>query len=307
MSIFPSGEQVDIAHGDLRATIAEVGGTLRTLHAADLEVLDGFPAEEMDHDGRGQILIPWANRLAGATYTFEGNTYQLPINEPSHGNAIHGLVRWLAWKAEDHTTAGVRMTHRLFPMPGYPFALDLWASYALTDGGLYVSMGAINVGAEGCPFGAGHHPYLSAGTRLVDEASLRVPARTIHRYNDQLVPVERVPVEGTPLDFRSLRRIGDTVINMDYTELERDADRRARVVLQAPDGGPTVEVWMDEAFKHVTVYTGETVQPPYRRRNSVAIEPMTCPPNAFQTSQDLIVLQPGEAWQGNWGIVVTRP
>jgi aldose 1-epimerase len=91
---------------------------------------------------------------------------------------------------------------------------------------------------------------------------------------------------------------------MDYTDLERGVDGRARVILQAPDGGVTVEVWMDEAFRHVTVYTGETVQPPFRRRQSVAVEPMTCPPNAFVSGEDLLVLQPGESWQGAWGIAI---
>jgi aldose 1-epimerase len=64
---------------------------------------------------------------------------------------------------------------------------------------------------------------------------------------------------------------------------------------------------MDEAFKHVTVYTGDTVQPASRRRQSLAIEPMTCPPNAFVSGEDLLTLQPGESWQGTWGVSVRHP
>jgi len=304
MNTFPSGEQIEIRHESLRATIVEVGGGLRAFVAGDLEVLDGFEVTEMCHDGRGQLLLPWPNRLASGKYTFEGQTYQLPINEPSHGNAIHGLVRWASWTPQASTPESVTLYHRLYPSPGYPFTLDLSATYRLSDGGLQIALRATNVGAEPLPFGAGQHPYLRVGTPLVNAALLQVPARTIYRYDDHLIPVERVPVEGTPLDFRSPRPIGDTVINMDYTDLERDADGRARVTIAAPDGGPSVEVWMDGSFKHATVYTGETVQPPSRRRQSIAVEPMTCPPNAFVSGEDLVVLQPGETWEGSWGITV---
>jgi aldose 1-epimerase len=93
---------------------------------------------------------------------------------------------------------------------------------------------------------------------------------------------------------------------MDYTDLERGGDGRAVVTLRAPHGTRSVEVWMDEAFKYVTIYTGETVNPPERRRHSLAVEPMTCPPNAFLSGEDLLLLQPGEDWSGSWGITVAE-
>lgn len=304
MQVVPSGEQFEIGHGSVRASIVEVGGGLRALACGELEVLDGYSAEEMCHDGRGQLLIPWPNRLAGGRYTFEGEAYQLPISEPSYGNAIHGLVRWTNWTAQVGTSSSVTMSHRLYPMPGYPFALDLSASYALSDDGMEVALRASNIGSSACPFGAGQHPYLSVGTPLINAASLQVPAQTIYRFDDHLIPIERVSVEGTPLDVRTLRPIAETEINMDYTDLERGSDGRARVLLQAPDDGPSVELWMDEAFKHVMVYTGETVRPASRRRHGLAVEPMTCPPNAFVSGEDLLVLQPGETWQGSWGLTI---
>lgn len=304
MSVFPSGEQVEIGSGSLRATVVEVSGGLRALTAGDLEVLDGYPTEEMCHDARGQLLMPWPNRLANGKYTFAGKEHQAPINETATDTAIHGLVRWANWHAAEQRLDSVTMRHRLLPSPGYPFALDLAAIYALGEAGLKVTLRAENIGVEACPFGAGQHPYVRVGTPLIDVASLQIPARTMLRYNEQLIPVGRTSVEGTPLDFRTARPIGETPINMDYTDLERDADGLARVTLTAPDGGPQVEVWMDEAFPHVTVYTGETVQPPDRRRHGLAIEPMTCPPNAFANGEDLVVLSPGESWEGSWGMTI---
>jgi aldose 1-epimerase len=304
MAIPPSGEQFTIAHGSMQATAVQVGGGLRTFSAGDLEVLDGFPEDEMDRDGRGNLLIPWPNRLAGGTYSFDGQSYQLPLTEPSQGNAIHGLVRWANWTVEERHDERITLVHRLYPSTGFPFILDLSATYALSDDGLHTTLRATNIGAKPCPFGAGQHPYLRVGTPLVNDALLQVPAGAIYRYNQHLIPTERVPVDGSPLDFRTKRQIGTTEINMDYTHFDRDADGIARVTVEAPDGGPSLQLWMDRAFRHATVYTGETVQPPTRRRHSIAVEPMSCPPNAFNSGEDLITLQPGESWEGNWGITV---
>jgi galactose mutarotase-like enzyme len=198
------------------------------------------------------------------------------------------------------------MAHRLYPSPGYPFTLDVSATYTLSSQGLQVTLRATNVGLLPCPFGAGQHPYVRLGPGLVNDALLEVPAQTIYRYDENFIPTEKMPVAGTPLDFRTARPIGETQIDMDYTDLERGDDGRVRVLLRAPDGARSVEVWMDEAFKHVTIYTGETVSPPERRRHGLAVEPMTCPPNAFVSGEDLLVLQPGEAWSGRWGITVAR-
>jgi aldose 1-epimerase len=128
----------------------------------------------------------------------------------------------------------------------------------------------------------------------------------MYRYDKRLIPIERISVVGTSLDFRTARPIGETQINMDFTDLERGDDGRAGVLLRSQDGTRAVEVWMDEAFKHVTIYTGETVHPPDRRRHGLAVEPMTCPPNAFVSGEDLLVLQPGETWSGSWGITVAE-
>ena len=93
----PSGEQIEIALGDQRAVVVEVGGGLRTYSAAGRELLDGYRADEMSTSGRGQVLIPWPNRIQDGSYEFDGERHQLPINDPAEQDAIHGLVRWAAW------------------------------------------------------------------------------------------------------------------------------------------------------------------------------------------------------------------
>ena len=81
----------------------------------------------------------------------------------------------------------------------------------------------------------------------------------------------------------------------------RDEDGRARITLTNPITKRTVAVWLDEHYNYVQVFSGDTLAQD-RRRRGLAIEPLTCPPNAFRTRTDLIVLEPGATIELNWGI-----
>ncbi len=128
----PSGEQIEISAADQRAVIVEVGGGLRSYSAGGREVLDGYAVDEMCTSGRGQVLIPWPNRLDNGSYGFKGRRYQLPLNEPETQTAIHGLVRWAPWNVAEREPGRVVMEHVLHPQPGYPFSLALSIEYALS-------------------------------------------------------------------------------------------------------------------------------------------------------------------------------
>ena len=106
--IAPSGAQIEIAAGDQQAVVVEIGGGLRGYSAGGLELVDGYGADEMSSSGRGQVLIPWPNRLQDGSYEFNGQHHQLPLNEPECCNAIQGLVRWTVW-----TTSCIR--NRVIP------------------------------------------------------------------------------------------------------------------------------------------------------------------------------------------------
>jgi aldose 1-epimerase len=297
--IRPSGAQHEIASGRDRAVVVEVGGDLRTLTLGGREILDGYGEWEMAGSGRGQVLQPWPNRLRDGRYDFDGRTYQVPLNEPELGNAIHGLVRWVQWNRADRTADRVTMEHVLYPRPGYPFTLRLSLEYALVDGGLRVRTTTTNVGAEACPFGAGAHPWLRTGTASIDTARLHVPATAAMWSDERCIPNRTGPVAGTELDFRVERPIGDVRIDNAFTGLARDADGIARVSLAAPDGHG-VEVWFDRAYPYVMLSTGDVL--PDVDRRSIAIEPMSCPPNAFQSGESVIRLEPGATFSGTWGI-----
>ena len=294
-----SGRQVELSHGDQRAVVVEVGGGLRTYAAAGRDLLDGYGEDELCRSGRGQVLLPWPNRLEDGTYEFDGERQQLPLDEPEHRNAIHGLVRWAGWTAAEVEPARAVVTHTLHPRRGYPFRLELAIEYSLSDQGLTVRTTATNTGSRPCPFGCGAHPYLTLGTPVVDPLVLRVPARSVLRSDERGLPAGAEPVEGGERDFRSARPIGATRLDHAFTDLERDEDGLARVVLEDTDGA-RLALWADATYRYLMVFTGDPL--PDVNRRSLAVEPMTCPPNAFRTGEALIRLEPGESFAGNWGL-----
>jgi aldose 1-epimerase len=296
----PSGEQIEIARGDQRAVVVEVGGGLRTYSAAGRELLDGYGIDEMSSSGRGQVLIPWPNRLEDGSYEFDGRRHQLAIDDVEEQDAIHGLVRWVAWTAGAREPHRVVMEHLVHPRPGYPFSLALAIEYRLSEEGLEVTTTASNVGRAACPFGGGAHPYLTLGTETVDSLTLRAPGRTVLQSDNRGLPIGAQQVEGTDYDFRRSRVIGATKLDHAFTDLERDDDGLARVQLRDPRRGSELTLWVDESYRYLMLFTGDPL--PDIDRRSLAVEPMTCPPNAFQTGKDLIRLEPGQSFTGKWGI-----
>ncbi|GAC1364810.1 MAG: aldose 1-epimerase family protein [Actinomycetota bacterium] len=296
----PSGEQFTIGYGDQRATVVEVGGGVREYSRGGRPVLDPYDVATMCDGAHGAPLIPWPNRLAGGRYRFGGSDYQVALTEPAKNNAIHGFLRWRAWRAERHEADRVVMSSTLYPLMGYPFLLEVSVDYQLSEAGLAVTTRATNAGDRACPFGCGQHPYLSAGSGLLDDCDLEVGAGTRIVTDDvRQLPVGSEPVAGTAFDFRTRRRIGAQTVDFAFTDLARDGEGLAWVRLWGADGA-CAELWLDEAYPFVEIYTGDTLAP-QRRRLGLGTEPMTCPPNAFASGEGVISLEPGSTVTTRWG------
>lgn len=299
----PTGEQWAIGHGRQELVVTEIGATLRAYSVGGHEVVQGFGPGQWSHGGRGQVLAPWPNRLGDGAYAFRGAEAQAALDEPRLGNAIHGLVRWLPWRVEAKAQNVVALHCPLRPTPGYPFSLDLRVEYRLGRHGLTVTTRAVNPGEVGLPLGVGFHPYLTAGSARVDDLHLRLAASAALVLDDRSLPTgEARPVAGSELDFTAARQIGPARMDTAFTGLERDRSGLAWASLDDPVGGRGVDVWLDESFRYLMCYTGDTLDEPDLRRTAVALEPMTCPPDAFRSGRDLIVLEPGQEWQGAWGL-----
>jgi aldose 1-epimerase len=300
MTLAATGEQFELHHGDQRAVVVEVGAALRHYSVGGRDRLDGFNADESSDGGRGQTLMPWPNRVRDGRYAWEGEALQLGLSDPKHGHAIHGLVRWRNWQLLSWEPERLIFGLRLFPMSGYPFTLGLSVEYELSDAGLRVCARAENLGSRACPYGVGFHPYLTIGAQI-DAARLTLPAECVLVTDGRQIPVASEAVDGTEHDFRAGREIGSLALDTCFHQLRRDADGRARVTLSGPEG--EVRLWAGEAFDHLMVYTGDTLPAPARRRRAVAVEPMSCAPNAFATGEGgLVRLEPAQTHSAEWGL-----
>jgi aldose 1-epimerase len=301
VSELPSGRQHTIVHRDDRATIVEVGGGLRSYVADGRELLDGYAEDEMATSARGQPLIPWPNRLRDGQYTWDDQAHQAPLSEPAKGNAIHGFVRFANWTCLAQTTSRVDLGHVLRPRPGYPFTLAVRLSYRIGPDGLTITTTASNVGSQALPYASGQHPYLAAPAGLVDESALQAPGATYLPTDARGIPTQTEPVQGGPYDFRGGRKLGTVELDLAFTNLHRDENGRAWVRLRAPDGHGAA-VWLDESYPYVELFTGDSLPDAQRRRRGLGVEPMTAPPNAFQTGTDVQRLEPGASTSASWGV-----
>jgi aldose 1-epimerase len=279
----PYGEQYRIARGDYAATISGLGGALREFSYCSNPILWGSPKQSLPIGSAGQILAPWPNRLADGEYVFHGVRGTAPLDEPLRHNAIHGLVRWLYWDREYLERDRVKLRCNLAPQPAYPFHLSLAVLYELRDDGLVIRVEAEAKGREPLPFGIGFHPYFLGDRATLARARLLLPARTHYVLDERGLPVGVDTTSGELVALNSVAGLDLVDARLDdcFGGLVRDETGIA-VIRYVPGDGDVAEVVMrlGPEFDYVMCYTGDTL-PEGERRRAVAIEPMTCAPNAF--------------------------
>lgn len=297
--VMPSGDQYEIAAAGYAAVVTESGAALRHLSHRGRELVDGFAEDQMSSGGRGQLLMPWPNRIRDGRYTFGGRELQLGLTDPSRGNASHGLARWAAWTVEEHTATSVSLVHRLMAQTGYPWTLDLHVLYDLSADGLVVTQTATNLSPDAAPYASGAHPYLKVGD-AIEDLELLLPARTRVLVDARQLPTGTEPVAGVH-DFMRPRRIGDAVLDDGFGSLVRE-EGRASVTLVDPDAERGVALWVDHHHHWLQVFT----PPAQGARPGLAVEPMTAPADAYNSGTDLVTLAPageaGDELSVSWGI-----
>lgn len=295
-----------LVHGEQKAIIVEAGAGVRIFTLDAVPVIAGYPPGEVCPSGRGQWLVPWPNRIPGGRYSYDDVGYVLPVQDPEPDHAIHGYARRTPFQVLDQDAAAITLGAVLPARPGYPWDLEMQASWQLSAAGLSSRLRVRNLSNTTAPFGAGAHPYLAAGVgtnELIDAGTLRIPAATRLTGTDGVLK-DRKSVDAAD-DFRQGRHIGTHNLGL-YTGLERDSEGIARTELMREDGWQ-VQVWQDEAYPFVLAYGADHVSDAEGRRASLAIEPMTCAVDAFNSGDGLLHLAPGEEFTGNWGITVHHP
>ncbi|MCT9821342.1 aldose 1-epimerase family protein [Microbacterium sp. W1N] len=307
-----SGTQYTIAEGPYRAEIASVGASLRTLTHDGRDLVLGFDADEVRPGFRGTTLAPWPNRIVDGVYTFDGVEYETARTDAGgRANALHGLASWLDFDVVAHDGSSVTLAAIVVPRTGYPWRIRVETTYALGADGLTQTVVQANESADAAPLGTGPHPYLVAGPGALDTWTFELPAAQVLEVTDgQMVPValRSVTDDAERFDRRAPRVLGGVQIDHAFTGLERDADGVATVRVSDPSG-VGVEMAFGADCPWVQVYTGDlpggAATP--GNRAGIAVEPMTCGPDAFNAHKydydtGLQVVAPGAALTASWRI-----
>lgn len=304
-----SGTQYLLTAGPYEAHIASVGATVRRLTHAGRDLIVPFDADVVRPAYRGALLAPWPNRIVDGRYTFAGVQRQVALTEPDRGHALHGLAAWLDYRAVARQSDRVTMAATIEPQQGYPWRLRIESRFVLGADGLSQTVRATNECAELAPFGTGAHPYLVAGAASLDDWTLSLPAAHVLLVTaERLSPRGLSPVEVDPdrFDFRVPRQVGDVQIDHAFTDLRRDADGTAAVRLIDRDGAG-VEMSWGTSCDWVQIHTADLPGGPGRpgHRVGLAVEPMTCAPDAFNSARydydtGLLTIEPGRTVTASW-------
>lgn len=302
-------EFIDISAGSYAASISVFGGGPRALEFDGGPLLTDYPKGFNPPLSAGTLLAPWPNRVADGVYIFDGQVHRLDITEPSRANAIHGFVADSIWRVADRSDAHVSLAISLDVQPGWPWPMEMTICWRVdAELGLTAEFTAENRGECDCPFGFGWHPYPSAFGAQLRDCTLQLPVVS----NLPLEPIRNLPAgpaiaaesilpnvqEGTSLDGVWLDHC---FVVGQGSSAPANGRREARLI---GPGGNGVALWADSSFNYFQVYIAD----PGRREGfpghdkAIAVEPMTCPPDALRSGTGLVRLAPGESRRWSMGL-----
>ena len=280
--------KVHISLNEVSAVISTEGAALIGLSVSKLDLI-----EPNTRDGlyAGKILAPWPNRIKDGKYSFNKKDYQLPINEVSKNNSLHGLVANCQWEVIFQDQSKVTLQYLLNQPDIYPGKLQLQVTYEIIENGIEITVLSENVGELSAPYGISIHTYLVAGALVKNnELLLQLPSDQFLEVDaERLLPIKLQAVTGTNFDFISLKKISDLFIDHAF-KYSSDYPRSISLLNAEGQGA---EVIFDDQSKWIQIHTADR-DLQADSRMAVAIEPMTCPPDTFNSGIDLIVLEPGK-------------
>jgi len=300
--IQPIGEAIVLRRGTVEARIGTVAATLRSLTVNGAHLVQPTPDDREPASSNGIVLAPWPNRVKDARWSWNDRVQQLDVTEPDRGNALHGLLRFTDYEVRERADDAVTLAAVIYPQHGWPFLVETWVRYALLDDGLEVTHGATNHASDPAPYATGTHPFLRVGDAPIADLELVVPAARYVAVDERFNPTGLVPVEGTSSDLRDGPRVGGLDLDTAYGEIaftDVVDGRGTSATLVAPDGSRTL-LRQDVTWGWVQVYTTHEFHDVGGDIDAVAVEPMTAPPDAFNSGTDVRWIASGDSWEGGW-------
>ena len=278
----------EINLGNFKAKINTYGASLISLSNNEFNLIESNTREGLY---AGSVLAPWPNRIKDGRYSFNDEMFELPINEKSKNNALHGLVAHSDWQIVSSSESSITLEHILDMPKIYPGKLKLQIKYEFIDNYLEIKIDALNIGNKKAPYGVSIHTYFVAGQNLKNnQLFLQLPSSEFMQVDlERLLPLGIEKVDSTEFDFRILKQISNLFIDHAF-KADTDLPPRVRLINESKLG---VELEFDESTKWIQVHTADR-DGKEDARMAIAIEPMSCPPDAFNSALDLITLEPNE-------------
>lgn len=250
---------------------------------------------------RSAKLFPFVNRLNNGCYDYQNNHYQLPANFPwSDQHAVHGLLYDQPFKLikQQATTsfAQVRVCFESeYLHDGFPFSFKLEIEYTIEKNGqLTCRTDITNTGLNTFPFADGFHPYFHLGRPLTD-CLIEMPIcqrleNTDDLPNGQLQKFTQFS-EPTSLANIALNDCYQFSDSINHTE-------PVKIELSCPNNESSIRYWQNDStnngYRFLQLYIPIS-------KDSIAIEPMTSPADAFNNKIGLQELNPNQSVSLVWG------
>jgi aldose 1-epimerase len=286
---------ISLKSDDFYAEISTTGATLKLLQFQGRDLIEPAPKVPRYH---GSVLAPWPNRIRDGRYVFRGTTYTAVINEAARGNALHGLVDKVEFSIQSLGDGYLHLCAIVASGNHYPSDLRIDCFFSLDLTGLHWKISAKNIGNSAVPYGVSIHPYLVTGSDLlVDELYLSFEAKEFLEVDNQrLLPLDLQHVDSRDFNFNSKVRIGNRFI--DHAFKISPLRNNNRIELTDSKGlGTFIEY--DSAAKWIQIHTADR-EGGADSRKCLAVEPMSCPPDAFNSGLDLIELEPEQTFSMGW-------
>lgn len=302
-----SGQQFRLSFasskGLIQATIAQVGASLREFKINDIELVVPYAEDEPAPLCAGIVMAPWPNRIDGGKWQYEGNTLEVDITIHSQQNANHGFMGRFPYSLIEQAESSVTLGGVIYPREGYPFLVETTVTYSLSESGLTVSHTAKNQSDKKAPYAVGGHAYFQFSAEPTADLVIRTNAKTWLKCDERQIPTDWLP---TPTDSYNLAegvRIADHFFDDDFTDFDLDQDGLGHTYLTTASG-QGLDVWQDQTFKHVVLFTPNFFPTKNGPVYAAAIEPQTAAPNAFNNGDGLAWIEPGAEFKAAWGVTI---
>jgi aldose 1-epimerase len=237
------------------------------------------------------LLHPWANRLGGFGYAYDGEVVAFAPSAPGiyleqHGLPLHGLRDATGgWEVLERSDRRLVAGRDLTGLPEFPFEHRVEVAAELTDSTLTLTTTVTATGTRPVPIAFGYHPYLQLPGVPRAEWEITLPVGDRLMLDERLVPTgERAPAGD--LDGPLGARTFDDGFTLDTV--------RGPFVLAG--GGRRIEVAFESGYPYAQVFAPDI-------SDVICFEPMTAPADALRHSPGAVA--PGESFSARFSVSVS--